>query len=329
MIHVEQLTRRFPGVTAVDGVSFHVGKGWILGFLGPNGAGKTTTLRILSGYMPATSGVARLAGFDVRHQSREVRRRIGYLPENAPLYGEMRVEEYLRYRAALKGVPRKDARRNLDRVLDITRIRDHRKRIIYQLSKGYRQRVGLADALIHDPPILLLDEPSSGLDPNQIREMRQTLKDLAAVKTLVLSTHILPEVEAVCDHLVVIHRGKIVMKGELETLKKGVKWAGPLRVRGRGAEGGQMREALSGTEGVSSAVQEGEEGTFTLEAEKGDAVRERIYRLFVDRDWTLLELTRRAPTLEEMFVRATSGEGIPGGDDPEAGTAAGSEVEGQ
>ncbi|MHC4598954.1 MAG: ABC transporter ATP-binding protein [Planctomycetota bacterium] len=309
MIEVEKLTRRFPGVMAVDGVSFQVEKGWITGFLGPNGAGKTTTLRMLSAYMPPTSGTARLAGFDVHRQSLEVRRRIGYLPENAPLYPDMRVQEYLLYRAALKGVPRHAGRKNLDRVLDMVRIRDHRRRIIGQLSKGYRQRVGLADALIHDPPILLLDEPSSGLDPNQIREMRQTLKDLAAEKTLVLSTHILPEVESVCDHLVVIHRGRIVMQGGLEALRRGFSESGPLSVAGRGGDREEMEKALEGVTGVRSVVFRGdsESPAWTLETGEEDGVRERIYRLFSDRGWTLLELARKSPSLEEMFWKVTSG----------------------
>jgi ABC-2 type transport system ATP-binding protein len=310
MIEVDRLTRRFPGVTAVDGVSFNVEKGWILGFLGPNGAGKTTTLRILSGYMPATSGTARLDGFDVHRESIEVRRRIGYLPENAPLYGEMRVEEYLRFRAALKGVPRREVQGNLDRVLDTARIRDHRKRIVSQLSKGYRQRVGLADALIHDPPILLLDEPSSGLDPNQIREMRGTLKALAEEKTLVLSTHILPEVEAVCDHVVVIHRGRIAMQGALETLKSGDAWEGPLLVRGSGGAPEEMESALKGLPGVRSVSAEKGAAGFSRLLDTGgggEAVRASVFRLFADRGWVLTEITRRAPTLEEMFWKATAG----------------------
>jgi ABC-2 type transport system ATP-binding protein len=318
MIEVDHLTRRFPGLTAVDGVSFEVEKGWILGFLGPNGAGKTTTLRIMSAYMPATSGTVRLEGFDVHRQSLEVRRRIGYLPENSPLYGEMRVEEYLKYRASIKGVPRRALKASLDRALGQARVTDHRRRIINQLSKGYRQRVGLADALIHDPPVLLLDEPSSGLDPNQIREMRQTLKDLAEEKTLVLSTHILPEVESVCDHVVVIHHGKIAMKGELASLKKGAGWSGPLWVEGLGAETGAMTEALNNLKGVTrAAVQKGEDPpAWLLEGKPGKGLREAVYGLFREKGWTLLGMARRSPTLEEMFWKATSGAEIEGVETP-------------
>jgi len=309
MIRVENLTRRFPGVTAVDGADFHVEKGWILGFLGPNGAGKTTTLRILSGYMPATSGTVSVAGFDVHRRSLEVRRRIGYLPENAPLYGEMRVEEYLRYRAKLKGLGRREARRNLDRVLERVRITDHRRRIINQLSKGYRQRVGLADALIHDPPVLLLDEPTSGLDPNQIREMRSALTELAPRKTLVISTHILPEVEAVCDHVVVIHQGRIVMQGDLTSLKTGFDASAPVVVEARGGAVDEMRSALSALPGVRAVDLKGppDAPVFEFETDAGGDIREAVFRLFADRGWTLVGLTSRAPTLEEMFWKATAG----------------------
>jgi len=311
MIEVENLRRTFAGITAVDGISFSVDRGQIVGFLGPNGAGKTTTLRILSGYMPASSGTARIAGFDVHQRSLEVRRRIGYLPENAPLYGEMRVDEYLRYRATIKGVPRKRAAESLERVLDRVGVRDHRRRIIGQLSKGYRQRVGLADALIHDPPVLLLDEPTSGLDPNQVREMRDTIRALGAEKTILLSSHILPEVEAVCTGAVVIHRGKIVAQGRLEDLKRGMKATAPLHLEGKGAGHEEIREALAKVPGVSGVRASGKGAVFEVGAEPGPDVQERIFRLFAEKGWVLLAMTRKAPTLEEIFWKTTAGADLP------------------
>jgi ABC-2 type transport system ATP-binding protein len=311
MIEVENLRRTFAGITAVDGISFSVDRGQIIGFLGPNGAGKTTTLRILSCYMPASSGTARIAGFDVHQRSLEVRRRIGYLPENAPLYGEMRIDEYLRYRAAIKGVPRNRVAESLEKVLERVGVKDHRRRIIGQLSKGYRQRVGLADALIHDPSVLLLDEPTSGLDPNQVREMRDTIRALGAEKTVLLSSHILPEVEAVCTGAVVIHRGKIVAQGKLEDLKRGMKGSAPLHVEGKGAETDEIRKALSEVPGVSRVHRSGKEGAFEVGAEQGTDVQERIFRLFADRGWVLLSMVRKAPTLEEIFWKTTAGADLP------------------
>ena len=195
MIEVADLTKRYPGRTAVDGISFTVGCGEVVGFLGPNGAGKSTTMRILSSFMPATSGTVRIAGFDVFHQPDEVRRRIGYMPENNPLYEDMRVIEYLRFRARLKDVRRAERKERIDDCMEMTGITDVRRRVIGQLSKGYRQRVGLADALLSDPDLLILDEPTIGLDPVQIRQVRQLIKDLGKRHTILISTHILPEVE--------------------------------------------------------------------------------------------------------------------------------------
>src|SRR5947209_10814 len=207
MIEVKNLTKYFGPVLAVDRVTFTVASGEIVGLLGLNGAGKTTTMRILTTYLPATSGTAALAGFDVRTQSMPVRQRIGYLPENVPLYPEMRVEEYLEFRAKLKGLGRKDRQARLDYCLGRCRIREVRRRLVGTLSKGYRQRVGLADAMIADPPVLILDEPTSGLDPLQIRETLATIKELAGTHTVLLSTHILPEVEAICDRVMIINQG--------------------------------------------------------------------------------------------------------------------------
>lgn len=214
-IEVVDLAKRFGPTLAVDGISFSVEPGEIVGFLGPNGAGKTTTMRILTGFIPATSGRARVAGFDVFRQSAAARRRIGYLPENVPLYREMRVWEYLEYRAALKQVPRAVREGRIETVLERIRITDHADRIIGQLSKGYRQRVGLADTLLHEPEVLILDEPTVGLDPNQVREVRDLVRELAEERTVLFSTHVTPWVESVCQRVLIICEGRIVADGPL------------------------------------------------------------------------------------------------------------------
>src|SRR5215213_2684183 len=210
MIEVVNLTKRYAGHRAVMGVSFSVAKGEIVGLLGPNGAGKTTIMRILSCYMPATSGTARVAGFDVFTQADEVRRRIGYMPENNPLHREMRVRDYLKFRARLKGLTRARSRERVDTVLQQCGLADVSKRVIAHLSKGYQQRVGLADALVHEPDLIILDEPTAGLDPNQIRSVRKLIKDLAEKHTVLLSTHILPEVEVTCSRVLILHQGRVL-----------------------------------------------------------------------------------------------------------------------
>src|SRR5262249_8992305 len=209
MIQVHNLSKYFGPVQAVDRITFEVDKGEIVGFLGPNGAGKTTTMRILTSYLPATSGIAKVAGYDVMTESMDVRRNIGYLPESVPLYTEMRVEEYLVFRSKLKGVPRKERTSRIDFVMDRCRLREVRRRLLGTLSRGYRQRVGLADAMVHDPPILILDEPTAGLDPIQIRETLALIKKLGESHTILLSTHILSEVEAVCERVIIINAGRI------------------------------------------------------------------------------------------------------------------------
>src|SRR5882724_4506407 len=219
MIEVDRLSKYFGPVLAVDGVSFTVDRGEVVGFLGPNGAGKSTTMRILTGYLPASSGIAKVAGFDVVEQSLEVRRRIGYLPESVPLYGEMRVEEYILFRAKLKGVAWKDRIKRVDYCLDRCRLKEVRRRLIQTLSKGYRQRVGLADAMVSDPPILILDEPTTGLDPLQIRETLALIKELGEERTVLLSTHILSEVEAVCERVIIIAAGRIGLSESLAVLE--------------------------------------------------------------------------------------------------------------
>src|SRR5271170_4034186 len=220
MIEVSNLTKRYAGRTAVSDISFSVAPGEIVGLLGPNGAGKSTTMRILSCFMPATSGTARVAGFDVFHQSHEVRRRIGFMPENNPLYPEMRVREYLKFRARLKGLGWKHSRKRVDTVMEQCSLTDVRRRIIGQLSKGYRQRVGLADALVHEPELIILDEPTIGLDPHQIRTVRQLIKSLAGKHTVLISTHILPEAEMMCNRMLIMYDGRVLAADTPDNLQR-------------------------------------------------------------------------------------------------------------
>jgi ABC-2 type transport system ATP-binding protein len=276
MISVHKLTKYFGPVMAIDDVTFEVGRGEIVGFLGPNGAGKTTTMRILTSYLPATSGIAKVAGYDVMTQSMQVRRHIGYLPESVPLYSEMRVEEYLSYRAKLKGVPRKDRPRRLHHCMERCRVREVSRRLIGTLSKGYRQRVGLADALIHDPPILIMDEPTAGLDPVQIRETLAMIKELGDSHTILLSTHILPEVEAVCERVIIINLGRIGYSRTLADLEAQAVIV--LEVRGPTE---QVANALKGAAGVAGvlvkALGDGV-GRFEVRARDDTDLRETLAR---------------------------------------------------
>ena len=304
MIEVEQLTKRYAGHWAVDNLSFTVARGEVVGFLGPNGAGKTTTMRILSCFLPATSGTARVAGFDVFSQSLEVRRRVGYMPENTPLYADMRVEEFLTYRAALRGLDSTRARRRLGDVLDLCSLRDVNRRIIGHLSKGYRQRVGLADALLHEPELLILDEPTIGLDPGQIREVRELIHRLGGKHTVLLSSHILPEVEAACSRVIIINRGRIVASGTPAELIRQSRAVDVLRVE-LNAGPADASAALRELPGVGEVASAGEaEGwmSFHLGVAAGADPREAIFQLAMTRGWKLRELSRRTPSLEEVFV---------------------------
>jgi ABC-2 type transport system ATP-binding protein len=220
MIEVERLSKKYGDYAAVSDISFSAGKGQIVGFLGPNGAGKTTTIRMLATYLPPSSGMARIAGFDIVRQADQVRSKIGYLPENPPLYGEMTVEEYLRFVGEIKGVPRASLRTKVEEVMERCFIADVRRKLCQHLSRGYRQRVGLAQAIIHEPSVIILDEPTSGLDPKQIIEIRQLIKSLGEAHTVLLSTHILPEVSMVCNKVVIIGRGRVVMESALNELTR-------------------------------------------------------------------------------------------------------------
>jgi len=303
MIVAEGLTKRFAGITAVDDISFRIGAGEIVGFLGPNGAGKSTTMRMLSCFLPATSGTARVAGFDIFTQSREVRRHLGYMPEGVPLYTDLRVEEYLRYRAKLKGVDAKDRKAAMDRVIADCALEDRRRQIIGTLSKGYRQRVALADVLIHDPEVLILDEPTVGLDPEQVMEARDLVRRLRGSRTVILSTHILPEVEMICERVLIIDRGRIVADERTEGLTERLLGGKPFTLRLDAAKD-EVLPALRALPGVKVSVDRAPDGSrerYLVRAER-DA-RPEILELSARRGWPLLELAPKALSLEEVFVR--------------------------
>jgi len=307
MIKVENLTKTYAGVVAVDSINFEVEKGEIVGFLGPNGAGKSTTMRILSGFMPATSGRASIAGFDVFEASLEARSRLGYMAENVPLYNEMRVTDYLNYRAALKGVTGHRLRERVGDVKELCSLKEVENRIIGTLSKGFRQRVGLADALVHDPDLLILDEPTIGLDPNQIRQVRDLIRNLGRHHTILLSTHILPEVEMTCTRVLIINKGRIEASDTPANLLAKLRTVGGIRLEAKtGADDGALELAkIPGIRDV--AVEPGEDGwtAFLLRVEAGLDPREEVYRLATDRRWAVRELARRKATLEDVFVEIT------------------------
>lgn len=307
MIVVEHLTKRFASTVAVDDISFKVEKGEILGFLGPNGAGKSTTMRILTCFMPATSGKATVDGFDVFTQSLQVRQRIGYMPENVPLYPEMRVSEYLNFRAQLKGVPYRERRKKIGFRLEQCGIADVQNRIIGQLSKGYRQRVGLAEALLHNPKVLILDEPTIGLDPNQIRQTRQLIKELGKDHTIILSTHILPEVEMVCNRVIIINKGKIVADDNVDSLVSRMRAGATIHAEVKGP-GAQIKAALDAIPGVTKIVwreRGGDLHDFLVASEKGRDIRPDIFQCVAANGGVLLSMGYERVSLEEIFSHIT------------------------
>jgi ABC-2 type transport system ATP-binding protein len=310
MIEVDHLTKRYGPVTAIQDVSFGVEKGKIVGFLGPNGAGKSTTMKILSCFMPATSGTARVAGFDVFSQSIEVRRRIGYLPENAPLYADLSVAAYLDFVAEIKGVGRSARRGRVADVMERCFVTDMQHRLIGKLSKGYRQRVGLAQALLGDPDVLILDEPTIGLDPRQIAEIRSLIRSLAGQHTVILSTHILPEVSMVCDGVIIINRGRVVARGTESELVEQVFPASRVELRVAGAEG-DVAQALRAVPAVLNVEplpsRDGAQG-FLVESPRDRDVRGDLVALVLSRGWALKELHQVGMSLEEVFIRAVAGE---------------------
>ncbi|MES2572038.1 MAG: ATP-binding cassette domain-containing protein [Verrucomicrobiota bacterium] len=306
MIKVVNLTKRFAGITAINNLNFEVERGEIVGFLGPNGAGKSTTMKILTSYLPATSGRASIAGYDVFEQSLEARRHLGYLPENTPLYQDMRVNEYLRYRANLKGVASGKVKERVGDVIELCNLKEVQRKLIGALSKGYRQRVGLADALVSDPDLLILDEPTIGLDPNQIRQVREVIKNLAQKRTVLISTHILPEVELMCSRVIVIHKGEIRASDTAENLLRNHRAAGSMRVEANTGKD-DARLMLSQIAGVKDVAEEkeGDYSSFHLRLEANSDPGEEILRLASSRQWRVRELVRRRATLEDVFVELT------------------------
>jgi ABC-2 type transport system ATP-binding protein len=311
LIEVEHLTKSYGQARAVNDISFQVEKGEILGFLGPNGAGKTTTMRVLTGYLPATSGTARIAGYDVFEQSMEVRKRIGYLPETPPLYPDMSVGDYLAFVARIKGVPAGDIGRRLEDAMRMTNIMDKRYELIKRLSRGYKQRVGIAQAIVHNPDVVILDEPTVGLDPNQIKEVRHLIKGLAGEHTIILSTHILPEVEMTCDRVVIINRGRIAAVDTTENLTNQVKGGERVQVKIRGS-----RETIRNTLGKIDAVKHVELSPSedsdvvgaTIESEQGTDLRPQIAARIVSSGLDLLELRAIKLSLEDIFMQLTTEE---------------------
>ena len=305
-IEVESLTKRYGDNVAVDDISFRVDQGEILGLLGPNGAGKTTTMRVLTCFMPATSGTARVAGFDVFTQSLDVRKNIGYMPENVPMYEEMRVYEYLHFRAKLKKVPRRPRRAAIDQAMAKCGISDVSRQVIGTLSRGYRQRTGLADALLGEPPILVLDEPLISLDPNQQAEAKSVIKHLKGEHTVIFSSHILHDVEEVCDRLIIINEGQIVGKGTPEELTKRFAGGTHINVQVRGPADA-AKASIAAVPGVKSITvgPQGDAATFTVEAEDGADPREAIAKAIIDNGWGLRDISHVRMGLSEIFAKIT------------------------
>ena len=309
MIEVKDLTKRYAEHTAVDHVSFTVNKGEILGFLGPNGAGKTTTMRILTGFLPATSGTAQVAGFDVFNDSLEVRKRIGYLPENPPIYLDMTVNAYLEFVARIKNVPAEKRTARVADALEKTNVADKRFELIKRLSRGYKQRVGLAQALVHDPEVIILDEPTVGLDPKQIIEVRHLIKSLAGSHTIILSTHILPEVSMTCDRVVIINRGRIAAVDTPANLTTQLKGGQNVRLE-VAADQSAASAALREIAGVRRVTAEPAGGNgriaLTVEASPGQDVRSQIAAKVVGKGWPLYELRGVNLSLEDIFLQLTT-----------------------
>jgi ABC-2 type transport system ATP-binding protein len=310
VIEVQHLTKKYGRVTAVDDVTFRVERGEILGFLGPNGAGKTTTMRVLTGYMPATSGRAIVAGFDVFEQPLEAKRRTGYLPETPPLYPEMTVREYLGFVAQIKGVPGGERKGRVDTAMEKARVTDMAARLCGQLSKGYRQRVGLAQALLHNPDVLILDEPTAGLDPKQIIETRELIKRLAGDHTIILSTHILPEVSQTCQRVVIINRGRVVAVDSPANLTRRLGGAQTMYVQVDGVPDGASAslERIGGITRVTEVDRQDGVVGFEVESEGGQDLRREIARAVVTSGWGLLELRPVRVSLEDIFLQLTTEE---------------------
>lgn len=310
MIQVEKLTKSYGSYQALKEITFSVEKGEILGFLGPNGAGKTTTMRILTCFFPATSGKATVAGFDVFEEPHEVRKRIGYLPENVPLYRDMTVMNYLSFVAGIKGVESRDVRKRVEVVMDECGLTHMSRKLINELSKGYRQRVGLAQALVNEPEVLILDEPTAGLDPKQIIDIRKLIRDLAGKRTIILSTHILPEVSMTCQRVIIINEGKVIAVDTPQNLTSKIQGEGRMVVK----VDGPWQEVVKGIQGIKgiSRVDRKEGGNgiseFTIDMAKGLDIRKDIASVIVRNGWGLLELRPVEMSLEDIFVKLVTKE---------------------
>lgn len=329
MITVNELTKKYARNTAVDHISFEVQKGQIVGFLGPNGAGKTTTMRMLTCFLPPTAGNATVAGFDVLERPLEVKRRIGYLPETPPLYPEMRTAEYLTFVGSIKGLRGAELLRRVDYVLGRCAVADVKDKVISKLSKGYRQRVGLAQAIIHNPDVLILDEPTAGLDPKQINETRDLIRSLAGDHTIILSTHILPEVEQTCQQVIIINKGKLVATDSVDNLQHRARGAGSVLVevaeRNGVLDSATVQQRLERVPGVSRVVfryTRDNRSTFEVAGNSDRAIRGDLARAIVESGWDLNELRTAAVSLEEIFLQLTSGEQQNGGNTESAATEA-------
>ena len=318
MIEVDQLTKYFGRFPAITDISFRVEKGEILGFLGPNGAGKTTTMKIITGFMPPTSGTVSVAGFDIVNESLDARRHIGYMPETVPLYLDMTVEDYLGFMGRIRGMSNEYIGRRTKEVIEICRVEDYQSTLIGKLSKGFRQRVGVAQAILHEPDVLVLDEPTIGIDPIQVVETRQLIKSLGGDRTVIVSTHILPEVSTICERVIIIHEGEIVAVDRPENLASRLLGAERIELDVRGPESGVM-SALSGVDGVQDVRKASRAGDgvpgYVVEAEQGTDLRAALASEVVQRGWDLMRLESVSMSLEEIFLHLTTSE-----DEPEATT---------
>ena len=309
MIEVQDLTHYYGPYAAIEDVSFDVQKGEILGFLGPNGAGKTTTMRILTGFMPPTRGQVTLDGNDIVEQSLEIRKRVGYLPETVPLYTDMTVSNYLKYMGTLRKMPSRNIKRRIGEVIDVCRLGDYRNTLIGKLSKGFRQRVGIAQAILHEPEVLVLDEPTIGIDPIQVVETRRLIQELGQAQTVVLSSHILPEVSMICDRVLIIHEGRIVAEDTPSNLAERLQGTEHLEVE-VGGPVPQVLSALRRVPGVTSVSHRSFQGRnlYSVQAKQGEDLRDEVSRAVISNEWSLLSMQSVGMSLEEIFLRLTTHE---------------------
>lgn len=311
MIEIQNLTKKYGQIVAVNNISFNVNKGEILGFLGPNGAGKSTTMNIITGYLPSTAGTVKVDGYDIMTHPAEVKKRIGYLPEAPPLYRDMTVTEYLKFVSNLNNVPKKKQKAQMADIMELVGLTDHRKRLIDNLSKGYRQRVGLAQALIGNPEVLILDEPTVGLDPKQILEIRRVIKALSQERTIILSSHILPEVSAICERVVIINKGEIAAEDTPERLSQGLDKAMKLNVTIAGPKDKIIEtvKKIDGIKYMEATAKSGENAyKYILEGQSEEDIREKLFFAMAENGWPLLEIKPSVMTLEDIFISVVTKE---------------------